>query len=449
MSFIKVQDRKLVRAGQPIHLRGLNIGNYMQVEYYMIGLPWTEYKMRAFFRQILGEQAFHAFWDTYMEVSMAEADFAFIKSCGFNLVALPMNYRHFLKDGTTGGFDPKGFALVDRFIALARQQGLYVMLSLHAAPGVQARDWNAESLYGEAYFWDHEFFRRQTIQLWQEIAARYKDEPQVAGYKILNEPLCPDQAVFHRFNMDTTRAIREVDPNHVLIVSSNYWGKIIDNLEDELFEDEQIMPCLHCYHSQFAPFGQMRKYPGIYRGKKYGREEFAAILDPSVDEKRIPRPYFVGEFGVYTKAPNLEAQFAMLDELTGIFNERGYHWAFWDYKDLGDMGLVFPMVETPWAKFVNREDVVSLRRGYHRSGQKMKAILKKAAPEMEDSLGHLLGQSAHHWDALALPLVLEKLKACSLRDLEAMARSFAFENCQVHPEKHAILTKYALEGKDV
>lgn len=110
------------------------------------------------------------------------------------------------------------------------------------------------------------------------------------------------------------------------------------------------------------------------------------------------------------------------------------------------MGLVFPRADTSWAQFVNRPDVATLRRGFYQSEQKMKGILKKAAPEMEGSLGHLLGQAAHHWDALALPLVLEKLKTYFPRDLETMARSFAFENCKVHPEKHAILTKYAQSG---
>ena len=59
------------------------------------------------------------------------------------------------------------------------------------------------------------------------------------------------------------------------------------------------------------------------------------------------------------------------------------------------------------------------------------------------------------WDPLSnllrMELIQRREEGCDVTGfearIEAMARSFAFENCRVQPEKHAILTKYA-KGTD-
>ncbi|MFW6303499.1 MAG: hypothetical protein ACOC2L_02665, partial [Candidatus Sumerlaeota bacterium] len=116
MSFLRIENKQFIKDGAPVHLRGLNIGNWMLVEHYMIGLPWTEYKMRALMRSELGEERFHAFWNTFMDESLKDEDFRFIAECGFNWVQLPINYRHFLADGTATGFDQRGYQYVDRVV---------------------------------------------------------------------------------------------------------------------------------------------------------------------------------------------------------------------------------------------------------------------------------------------------------------------------------------------
>lgn len=450
MSFVKIDGLQLVRDGTPLRLRGLNTGNWLLVESYMIGLPWTEYKMRALFRRILGEDAFHVFWDTFLNVGLAAADFDFIQSCGFNFLQVPINYRHFDSDGTTSGFTDYGAKSLDRLVAECKKRGIYVLLSLHAAPGAQARDWNAESAYGEAFLWEHDYFRARTCEVLQRIAGRYRDDETVIGTEVLNEPLVwDDDDIFHKFNMEAVRAVRQADPNHIIVVNGNMWGKTIKGLRPEVFDDPQVMPSIHCYISQFPPFGEMTAYPGEWQGRHYGRAETVAVLDPAHDQVRIPRPVLVGEFGVSARSRNIAAQFAMLDDLTGFFEEKDFHWNFWDYKDIGEMGLVFPKAETPWMEFLRRPDVEALHHGYERHTPVLMAALKKDVPELDDKELEVFAnhQARHSWDAMALPLVLEKLKAYSLRDLEAMARSFAFENCQVQPQKHAILTKYA-KGTD-
>lgn len=69
--------------------------------------------------------------------------------------------------------------------------------------------------------------------------------------------------------------------------------------------------------------------------------------------------------------------------------------------------------------------------------------LKQATPLMaEGDIRHFLGQAMHHWHAGLLPKVVELLKGASLDELEAMARSFAFENCELDTARVAVMRRH-------
>jgi len=65
--FLDIRGNQIVKDGKPIRLRGTNLGNWMILEAYMMGLPSVEYHMRSTMRATLGEARFHAFFDTFKE----------------------------------------------------------------------------------------------------------------------------------------------------------------------------------------------------------------------------------------------------------------------------------------------------------------------------------------------------------------------------------------------
>ena len=148
---LQAKGFQIVDGDKAVQLRGVNLGGWMLIEDYMIGLPWTEWKIREQFRRVLGEESYSAFFSAYMESYIAEADIAFIAKKGFNFVRVPFNYRHFESDLAPGQWLEDGFRRLDTAVRLCRKYNLWVLLDLHAAPGAQARDQNAGSAYGEAY----------------------------------------------------------------------------------------------------------------------------------------------------------------------------------------------------------------------------------------------------------------------------------------------------------
>jgi len=443
--FLDIQGSQIVKNGNPIRLRGTNLGNWMILEHYMMGLPSVEYHMRSTMRATLGEERFHAFFDTFMDASVRNSDIAFLKDCGFTLLQVPFNYRHFLSDGTTLGFERKGFEYLDKVIALCRTHGLYVLLSCHAAPGCIARDWNAESSCGEVYFWQHDYFQNRTAEMWRAIASRYVDEPVVMGYELLNEPVADNLDVFHRVNMKLLHAIREVDNRHLVVVNANMWGQRIDSLRDELFEDPRTMPSTHAYPTNKDPWKGLTTFPGEFEGKAVGLEQLIAFLETRHDEKRIRRPLLIGEFGT---PQSCTIRTELLDALLAIFETNGWHWTSWDYKDLFSLGIVSPRPDTPWVQFVTSEPVKRIRKAFFDYIPSMKEHFARAVPQFSaEDLFLLTYQCRHHFDTLALPLVVGLLKDRSASDLKAMAESYAFENCKIEADRHAVLVRHALSGK--
>ncbi|MBD3239494.1 MAG: cellulase family glycosylhydrolase [Chitinivibrionales bacterium] len=435
--FVQVRGRELTVDGKAVRLRGLNYGNWMLVEHYMHGLPWVEYQMRAVMQRTLGPERARAYWDTFMDTFVSDADFAFIRDAGFNLLRLPFDYRHFGGDRTCTSYGERGFDYFDRFIELCRHHGLYVLLDMHAAPGVQARDWNAGSAFGESFFWDHDEFWDRMASLWERIAARYANEPYVCGYNVMCEPVAPSNELFNRFNLRMIEAIRRVDPTHLIVLESNLWGKDIASFGDEVFADPQVIPSPHFYPRPVEQFDQLTTptddpAPPRDIGAAL-RTQFASYHDV----ERIPRPVLVGEFGV--SRWDTDDTLKRREQFAGtvdMLEQLGFHWCMWAYKDLGTLGIMRPRADTPWRRFLARPDVQALRTAF---GEEIKPLVQRLAarvPQIDsEDTALLTTQTRHHWDALVLPRIVSILDSYSTDELRAMASSFAFEHCECFEEK--------------
>jgi glucan 1,3-beta-glucosidase len=72
---------------------------------------------------------------------------------------------------------------LDDAIAQAEQRGIYVILDLHGAAGGQAGEKEQhDGCTGPAALWTTPAYQDRTVWLWQQVAARYRDRPAVAGY---------------------------------------------------------------------------------------------------------------------------------------------------------------------------------------------------------------------------------------------------------------------------
>jgi len=181
----------------------------------------------------------------------------------------------------------------------------------------------------------------------------------------------------------------------------------------------------------------------------YGKKELLALQMGHYDLERIPRPVLVGEFGMSYQLHNSDAMMKMMDDIIASFEEKGFHWAIWNYKDLGRMGLVYPRASTPWKQFLASPEVKPLvdqcfdaGRMFAEQIQQMvagKGIEKDWVEYMPDHVGQVLQR-------LMLSYELNAMKKFSRAQLVELAKSFEFKNCEIRTPAVELLKKYTAKG---
>lgn len=109
------------------------------------------------------------------------------------------------------------------------------------------------------------------VWLWERIAERYKDEPWVTGYNLLNEPADPhpEFARLLGFYDRAIEAIRNVDERHILFLDGNTYATDFGKFPRDVKErwGENVAYAIHDYSVFGFPKG------GVYVGDEEQREK--------------------------------------------------------------------------------------------------------------------------------------------------------------------------------
>jgi hypothetical protein len=246
--FLKASGKQIVNEkGQNVLLRGVGLGGWMLQEGYMLQVngQGMQHTIRARIADLIGEDSTAAFYDAWLANHTRRIDIDSMKAWGFNSVRLPMHFNLYTlpvdKEPEAGKqtWLEKGFRITDSLLAWCKANHMYLILDLHAAPGGQGNDLNiSDRDASKPSLWENEANRQKTIALWKKLAERYANEPFIGGYDILNEPnwgfedLANDKnglkekenQPLKQLMMDITKAIREADKKHLIIIEGNGWG---------------------------------------------------------------------------------------------------------------------------------------------------------------------------------------------------------------------------------
>jgi endoglucanase len=334
--------------GEPVLLRGVGIGGWLNMENFITGYPSTESSHRRAMRKALGERRYELFFDSFLTNFFGPQDAAFIASLGMNCVRLPVNYRHWEDDARPGELDYSGFAHLDRAIDACAAAGLYTVIDLHAAPGAQNHHWHSDNPFHKPLFWQHRSFQDRAIALWEAIASRYAGRPEVAGYNVLNEPADESGTALVAFYHRAVAAIRAVDGRHMVFLDGNRYSREFPGFGEPF---ENAVYAIHQYPEPgFADGGP---YPGQTNGHHVDRGTVEAeFLSMTRYTRERDLPVWVGEFGpVYGAGHERDAQRRrLLADQIELYEAAGAGWSVWTYKDIGVQGLVVVDPASPWLR---------------------------------------------------------------------------------------------------
>lgn len=312
--FLKVKGQDIVTPnGESFLIQGINLGNWLNPEGYMfLFKDVSSYRLiDQAFREMVGPDFTDQFWKTFKDNYITREDIAYIKQTGMNSIRLPFHFKLFTDEDYMGlKSNQDGFARVDSIIKWCKAEGLYVILDMHDAPGGQTGD-NIDDSYGYPWLFESETSKQLFSEIWKKIADRYKNEPTVLGYDLLNEPIATyftNKEEINKLLVPVYKrgieAIRSVDPNHIILLGGAQWNSNFSMFDEKAIDSNMLYTC-----------------------HRYWCDTLQSNLQDFIDfRNKVNLPLYMGETGENT------------DEWVGGFrrlmerNNMGWH--FWPYKKL-------------------------------------------------------------------------------------------------------------------
>ena len=351
--FLQANGRNLRNnngTGDIVQLKGTNLGGWLLQEFWMTPtVNSTNVNAESDIYEMLtsrfGETKMYELVDLYQDNYLTEADFDTMASLGMNCVRLPFWWRNLVD--ANGTPYSNWYEKIDWVIEMAKARGMYVVIDFHGAPGSQngsdhsGVDGGNDKQGASQFFWGNNAAQNQELyyEIWEMIAERYKDEPAVAGYDLLNEPYCTyrysssysadelHQLLWGIYDKAYDR-IRAIDKNHVIIMEAT-WDPV-DLPDPDTYGWTNIMYEYHNYLYDDYDNAAGNQITNM-------KNKLNAIQTASYDV-----PSYMGEFCYFN---NLNAW----DEGLKLLTDSGINWTTWTYKvisDYGNWGLVNQNVGT-------------------------------------------------------------------------------------------------------
>jgi len=250
--------------------------------------------------------------------------FRMIKDAGFSAVRSNLHpFRHMNQDDKHTLRD-SWWQVLNWAVENALASDLMVMLDMHEFGAMG----NNPEKNGEKF-----------LAFWRQVSERLQDAPDNVLFEILNEPSRKLSAqMWNQYFRQALAIIRATNPTRTIVIGPPHYNSMGHVDELDLPEDDRnIILTVHYYSPmdfthQGAPWAGRRDKTGVeWLGT--AKEKAAIERDFAKAQtwaKEHNRPVFLGEFGVYDKAP-MESRLRYLKFVTRTAEKFGWSWAYWQF----------------------------------------------------------------------------------------------------------------------
>ena len=298
---------------------------------------WTQVKRLGRGVNIIG---YDPLWRDRSRARFREEFFSMIRKAGFQHVRINL---HPFRDnpnysGEGAGLRPEYLETLDWAVDRALQAGLLVVLDFHEFTAIGK---------------DPDRLKARYMACWEVIAEREKNRPPEVLFELLNEPnsaMTPE--LWNTWAKEALSIVRRSNPKRTVIIGPGQWNNIAALDKLALPNDPNIIVTVH-YYSPFdfthqgAPWAGKADKVGIHWGTEQDREAVRKDFDRAQAwAEKHKRPIYLGEFGVYDKAPQ-EDRVAWLSFVTREAERRGWAWAYWQFD--GDF-ILYDIPNNRWVE---------------------------------------------------------------------------------------------------
>ena len=353
-NFLKADGKQLKNEnGEVVYLRGVNAGGYMLQEIWLCatygstndnasGNIHCQQNILDTLNSRFGSEKAKKLIDVYENNYWTTKDFENCAKLGVNCIRLPIWYRNLVDEN--GNWYENAFDRIDWFVETAGRYGIYVIIDMHGTYGSQNGSHNSGTYGGSTnqqkkdnsklfFGTDASTNQAKFLDMWSKIAQHYKDNPVVAGYDLINEPMADymnatdvtgtrEERLSTLWNVydKAYKKIRTVDNNHIIIMEAVWDSDSLPNPADKSWTN--VMYEYHQYN--YGDYNDKDKQVAAMRNKIN-----------NISNAKYNVPSYIGEF-------NLMSNSDSWSEGVKLLNENNLNWTVWNYKctkQYGNWGL--------------------------------------------------------------------------------------------------------------
>ena len=267
--------------------------------------------------------------------SLAEEDYGDISRYGANLVRIAVKAERC--DGCENfSIAADEWEYMENAVGMGRKYGFKVILVLTPMPEGQ-----------ESVYWDRPELKKSLITIWAKVAAKFKGNPVIAGFDLINEPVQPkDRNVpvgtteyWRPLAIAMIQAIRAVDPLVTIIfepspyaLPAGFWPSGVP-LAPLPFP--RIVYSFHFYIPYEVTCQGLPGYPGTH---SYPSGDYTkALLSNYLEYIRLftrahELPIYVGEFSIVRWAPGDSVK-QYLGDVIDLIETEGWDWTYHSFRE--------------------------------------------------------------------------------------------------------------------
>jgi endoglucanase len=270
----------------------------------------------------------------------------------FTTVRLPVRWSNHAAPTADAKLDQDFAARVDSAVDSLLAKGSYVIINMH----------NYSQLSGDRphpreFTVDPDVLETRLVNMWRQIALRYKDRSPKLIFELLNEPHERlDGEPWNALAARVLAVVRESNPTRAVMIGPGFWNNPHHLPKLRLPRDRNLIVSIHSYDP--FPFTHQgvqhlaRPFPsGTTCCDPGQRKEVADALDAALRwNRQNGYPVHLGEFGTYGAADVASrATYARL--MRDEAEKRGIGWAYWAFA--ADFGIYSPETGT-WIEPIRR-----------------------------------------------------------------------------------------------
>ena len=314
----------------------------------------------------------------HFETYITEADVINIKSLGFDHIRI--GFDQIVLEESPYVYRERIFELIREFAEHCEKHGIRLVLNMHKAIG------NYCDIKEEFTLFDSEELQKRFIAIWVEFEKRFSDMPEVM-FELLNEVRDVEPELWNNLCEDTLKAIRERNPERVVIIGSTRWNHCEELSRLRLYDDENVIYTFHVYEpfefthqrgvlvDRTLYYNRRMQYPcdDIERYRDYHRlirndPSFVAypeydridrklledILRPAIEfvKEHPDKLLWNGEFGTI-RHTDITSRENYMRDVIAICRENGIPYCVWNYLSTPNDGNRFSLVDDDTRKILS------------------------------------------------------------------------------------------------